>query len=389
MTAVNYPGTVAAGAKSTTAMAASGSAGFVDFTCVPSFAGTQGAGAAGVQYLCDFSNTVARNNAIVWRGDVDPGYFALRIGAVEVARFYSLHAASASIRIKATWSTTLGFAELAVNGCAARKYAVAPTLPFVDPPQTTVTLGSDIFGAAAFSGTFSNVTFGDYYNGPHRKVAIVGDSITQEPSILADLNYRKSWSRYIAAGLGHDRGLVWNAGVNSDAFADILARLTADVVNQLPDICAIHAGVNDLVADRTLVQMQTDFTALVTALLAAGIEVYAYTILPFGESASYTVGREAIRAAFNAWLLAGVTGVSRVYDASAEMLWPSHSPPSIYDAGASAWAYFDSLHLNQDGLQHLGESAWTDFHATDEADEADNGVEATSTHNPTITAVAT
>lgn len=80
-----------------------------------------------------------------------------------------------------------------------------------------------------------------------------------------------------------------------------------------PDYCVLWAGTNDIASDRTLVQIQADFAAVVGVLRGFGISnIYVATAAP----RALTTPREAVRTAWNTWLHTRPFGVLGVFDYS-------------------------------------------------------------------------
>lgn len=333
--------------------------GSIRLTVVPAFGATPQDPITGEDYtLLDFGG-VSRNERLWWRGTVgDSGaesYFALSIANVVVARFYSRHEANDVLDIEIGWGGTPSRAHLIVNGQAAVKDSVLPTLPF-SPLSGSLAVGSDIFGQQVFDGTISDVYVTATRNVPTRRIAFIGDSLTQEPADIST-GRLKTWSRVVGqALLDNDRdGYVWNAGKNSDTIDLNRSRLAGEVLTEGVDMVVQMIGINDIIADASFAEMQADELAFIDACSDAGVPLVLVTPPPFGESVLWSAPRQAVWDAWVAWILTVPSGVLRVYDGASLLTEPGSDPPEIRNTSPYFWAYFDGLHLSDAGYLVLGQ----------------------------------
>ncbi len=148
------------------------------------------------------------------------------------------------------------------------------------------------------SGLESAIVIGSTYSTPRRSnVLVIGDSFTNDPG---DFPWwlRSYLSRYNVA-------VTW-AGVGGAKIADITGQLATALARQALtttappySVCIAEGGVNDVVARRTLAQMQTDRLAQIEAIRAAGMVPILVTVTPYeaGDAA-----QKALTASYNAWL---------------------------------------------------------------------------------------
>lgn len=139
-----------------------------------------------------------------------------------------------------------------------------------------------------------------------RLVAALGDSLSVEwynsDPERAPVGHVKSWPRFAGSRRRHPSTYFLQAGVGGDQLAGMLARAEADVVEAGASECVLLGGLNDVKANRTLVQLQTDAGGIIDLLQAAGIRVTAVEVLPFSGSSAWSAPREVVRVGFNAWL---------------------------------------------------------------------------------------
>lgn len=116
-------------------------------------------------------------------------------------------------------------------------------------------------------------------------IAFLGDSITQQGA-----NEASGYVRQVAAGLkaiGIEATVI-PAGVSGHKSNDMLARLTADVINKNPTWMTLSCGVNDVWHGErgkgvSLEDYKTNITAIVDRAQAAGIKVMILTATPVRE----------------------------------------------------------------------------------------------------------
>lgn len=140
-------------------------------------------------------------------------------------------------------------------------------------------------------------------------------------------------------------------GVPGDNLTLMQARL-ADVYAFKPDDVIVLGGVNDLGSDRTAVQMEATLTAIYADIVSHGYVPKPITILPFGNGATWTAPREAVRVAVNAWIKTQGYVYADVESAVGDLTNPARPVlKAAYDSG-------DGVHPNATGQQALADAVW-------------------------------
>lgn len=187
----------------------------------------------------------------------------------------------------------------------------------------------------------------------HRIVGL-GDSIMRGDPTGATLSSRLSIPTKLNERLG-PHAWILNAGIGSEKVADFTARV--GVVNeQKPSEVLILGGINDLNAARTDTQIIADLTTLYQAVEAAGAQVIAIPILPYGSSGFWTAPNEAYRVSVNNWIkntsgrryvnLEAVVGETTTF---------GPGRPRLQTAYA-----FDGIHLNGAGMDAAADAIFRD-----------------------------
>jgi lysophospholipase L1-like esterase len=133
----------------------------------------------------------------------------------------------------------------------------------------------------------------------HRIVAL-GDSITRGYPTGATLGSKQSYPAKLNTLLG-PHAWILNAGIGSEKTDDMLARI-AVVTTQYASEVIILAGLNDLNAGRNDATIIAGLTSLYQAVEAAGGQVIALTITPYGNSGFWTPTAEGFRVSVNNWI---------------------------------------------------------------------------------------
>jgi len=97
----------------------------------------------------------------------------------------------------------------------------------------------------------------------------------------------------------HSNWRVLNRGVNGERSDQIRARLDRDVLQAIPRVVIVIAGVNDVYQGRSATFVQRQLEAIYDAARSAHIAVVAGTILPFNTA---TAGQNARMHAVNEWI---------------------------------------------------------------------------------------
>lgn len=275
---------------------------------------------------------------LAWASDVaDPVEPHLRLyndGAV-VAAFYTRHVLGDRLRVRVHFGGSESRAHLEVNGVLIK--ASVDWVEFVPPQYTYV--GCLPTGGQCYA-RYRRLSMDTERLTPVERFASLGDDLSIEPYVASS----KSWNRRAGELLEPVSKQILVAGVAGDEFADMLARVQDDIVDQGVDTCVILGGHHDLIEDATLVEMQSDAQDIFDALAAAGIRVVVGTITPFKAHADWTAGREAVRVGFNAWLGAGALNVDLLVDTAAVVA--DGGDPELL---AAAYDSGDGLRFNDAG----------------------------------------
>lgn len=166
--------------------------------------------------------------------------------------------------------------------------------------------------SATMSGTAVQVvTNGTPYPIPARSsVLVIGDSFTDEPysvpsgSSWGDFPFQMRRLDYQGRSMA-----VTSRGVSGANIASITAQIASALAETTITagvapwtICIAEGGINDVLADRTLAQMQADKLAQIAAIEAAGMRPVLVGIAAWGGHASWTAGRQNVTDGYNAWL---------------------------------------------------------------------------------------
>lgn len=186
-------------------------------------------------------------------------------------------------------------------------------------------------------------------------VMIFGDSFSNDsadwPQVLfGDDDLRKQKAVYVNAVSGRKlETAITTAQEQLDLSAFNLRNLqTYQQISTLaarPKTVIVAAGVNDIMSDATLVDMQSRFAAMNAICAQNGVQrTLWFDIPPFSNNASWTEGREAVRAAYNTWLETACVGKLRLFKISDVL-----KDGSDATALAAAYDSGDGLHPNATG----------------------------------------
>lgn len=179
------------------------------------------------------------------------------------------------------------------------------------------------------------------------KIAALGDSLTNVVSGGASY-----YPYHLKTCLGKYAPVI-AAGVGGNTTADMDTRYATDITPLGAAQVAVLGGVNDLIADRTANAIQTSLASIYAKAVADGAIPVLVTILPWGNQASWTSGREAVRVAVNAWIISRGYPFANVETAMGDLTDPSQPKlKAAYDSG-------DGLHPNAAGALALGEAVWS------------------------------
>lgn len=110
----------------------------------------------------------------------------------------------------------------------------------------------------------------------------------------------RGWLNWADGFLGHRLRLVRNAGVGGNTYAQMLARIDADVLAYQSAWVFMGGPVNDIANDRAAAAIQADAAAMLDAFQASGRRVVILTAAP---STFYdTAAKRAVLADVNRWI---------------------------------------------------------------------------------------
>lgn len=229
------------------------------------------------------------------------------------------HAAGDLLRIRLHWGG--GFApHIQINGWA--RILTSDVVAF--PAPRSVALGN-----LPSVGLQCPAWFLDYHavvgrRTPTRLFAVCGDSVSAETDEAWPPVISSSWERTFGARLASEGGYVLAEGVPGREMPDWLTDSRATDSNATDVILAIGTNDVDHHVGANLAQMQADIATLVGQVVAAGKRAHVWTVPPGG----YAGAKEALRLAYNAWLLAGGVPGANVID-SAQCIADPADPSSI------------------------------------------------------------
>jgi lysophospholipase L1-like esterase len=294
------------------------------------------------QIIADIAST---GFILAFRGDPIYGsdrqsLFVYNDGSI-IAQRWTKHTAFDLLRVRVHYGGNPTRPHLEINGWAFKANAawVAPTI------GPTFTFGAASNGSAPCDCRVQSIQVSDVRTVYPFRLAGLGDSISQEQETA-----RVCWERFAGPRV-QGRGYVLEAGIGGDQLPFMLARMQEDVIDQDVTDCFLLGGLNDLKANATLAGMQGNATSIINGLSAVGIRVHVGTILPFSSSPAWSAPREAIRIAFNAWILAGLPNVTTAVDTATAMWDPSDHTRLLpaYDIG-------DGEHPSAEGAAHLADT---------------------------------
>lgn len=147
-------------------------------------------------------------------------------------------------------------------------------------------------------------------------------------------------------GLVSPRWKIVNAGNGGDGYAALLARISDVTARKLAEWAVVLCGINDICGGRTANQIKAGLQAVYDLIFLAGIAVCAQTITPWGASAFWNAGRQAVTDEVNYWVMHEALRVAVRMDVYTLFESPADTLNSAYDNG-------DGLHLNALGSAKL------------------------------------
>lgn len=218
----------------------------------------------------------------------------------------------------------------------------------LSPSGDVVTARSAFTSGGSYSAT-NWLTSSSYAKPLGLSAVALGDSQTAQGGVGGASD--RGWFVWMNGLLGQPWASFKNSGVNGDTLAQMLARVQTDVITYNPDIVFLWGGKNTISTGATFASIQTTYTQILDALLAAGINrVVVVTDPPHnGRSAA----ERAVRDQLNDWLrrlpqlrkqvIATIDAYSAVVDPAT----------GDYAAGMA----YDLLHPSTAGAQAIGRVA--------------------------------
>ena len=174
-------------------------------------------------------------------------------------------------------------------------------------------------------------------------ISAMGDSMTANGTYLNELNSLINDPDWQIKNMGISGGLAY-----------LMNERFSEVTNSSAKYVLILGGVNDISQDQTEQQIKDALQAMYTKASTAGIQVVAMTIVPFGNSAVYTVGKETIRNNVNNWIKNNAIDVDYVVDIASVLEDPLDVKDlnPVYDSG-------DGLHPNTAGYELIANTVFS------------------------------
>ena len=179
---------------------------------------------------------------------------------------------------------------------------------------------------------FSNIDFRDiaFNNG---QIIFFGDSINNNSAA-------QQTAVYYGMAL-----LPVNKGVFGNTTTQMVARIAADVTgNPQARYVEVLGGYNDIAGSAGAATIEGNLATIYAAAKAANLTVVAATIMPFGTSAGWTAGKQAVLEAVNTWIKTAAN-IDYVIDAYAVM----GNGPSNPQNMKPAYIRDDGIHPNDAG----------------------------------------
>jgi lysophospholipase L1-like esterase len=178
------------------------------------------------------------------------------------------------------------------------------------------------------------------------QVSCVGDSLT----------YASAYTTHLQSHLPTTVWKVNNLGVSGETTTQIGTRFRTQIIDPGDGYCVVlWAGINDVIADESAVDIETRLQALYTDAQNSGLVVVAVTITPFKTHGAWTAGRQTVVDTVNTWILNTATNVNVTVDAYSLLEDPGAGDTLLatYDSG-------DHLHLSTAGYQAVADLVYSE-----------------------------
>lgn len=132
------------------------------------------------------------------------------------------------------------------------------------------------------------------------RIVCLGDSITAggygKPLVTP-------WPKAVAAKLGPSFSVI-NKGIGGNTTAQMLARVSRDVINITPRYCIVMGGINDVwIGSPSLSGIESNLSAIYETIRNAGITLVTATVTPPNYEAYGTGERGQEAVDLNAWIV--------------------------------------------------------------------------------------
>jgi lysophospholipase L1-like esterase len=143
----------------------------------------------------------------------------------------------------------------------------------------------------------------------------------------------------------HPDWVVLNCGVNGEDSAEILDRLSRDVIRQDPEYVVILAGVNDVYRGKSVRSIESNLSAMYEGSRTAGIRVVAASVLPYNSMSRHQANSMA---ELNRWIEATAKDSGFAFCDTHRL---TSAPGNAYRLASSP----DGLHPDVNGYRRMGE----------------------------------
>ena len=169
-----------------------------------------------------------------------------------------------------------------------------------------------------------NATFINVNIDPYPAVFCMGDSMTAG-----------GYPQYLQTNLGIG-WIVNNEGISGNTTTQMLARFTADIINQgNVSYCIIWGGINDVNEGVSAATIESNLQSMYTAAHNAGMMVVALNISPFKTASWWTPGYQAVADAVNIWIASTSVNVNYKINDFSVLVDPNNADQLLpaYDSG--------------------------------------------------------
>ena len=194
------------------------------------------------------------------------------------------------------------------------------------------------------SPKFANADIGNGFIGSLAHVYCAGDSLIKTAAFVDRLK--------ADLGVGY---AVYNRGVDGRTADGVRTNFAGDVtVYGNANYVIVWAGINDIAADLSAADIESDLQAVYTAAKATGATVITINVTPFKTSTSWSAGRQVVCDAVNTWIAsAAATGVDYKYNAYSAL-----KDPGVADTLLAANDSGDHLHLSTVGYNLVADAIY-------------------------------